>query len=377
MNSSDRSTGSRFTDNRGGQQVGDEKPKANNRGRSASIELIAAICFGVLALSCFIWQGMTVGDHSTATETLLFDLLQFILTSGFAWFSTRTVSRREFEESLKKFAISAYRRVADIERMTDRLQTEIEEMISSAPRAESTNLRIAEAIVSDTAQIVRSSISDWGDVIGEELLAIEKIKRLEQEKQRLRAIDDAEEKPKSADVKDIEKTIQQILRTLPPRLQLEAESDKFAAIHTRRAAEWFARRHEVDGGLRLTVVTGDDYLHERDNTTLETGEVLLVERNKEDSLDVKDARGLGVGRLQNPAPLTYDQFADGLELCYAGAPFLVEVLYLTPEEKRSGKTFAWIHVKVVSNPTYRRDKQENSRAPKLDGDRSRRPRDKS
>ena len=226
-------------------------------------------------------EGVTVGTHSSASETLLFNLLQFILTSGFAWFSTRAVSRIEFEESLKKFAISAYRRVADIERMIDRLHTEIEEMISSAPRAESTNLRITEAIVSDTAQIVRSSISDWGDVIGDELLAIEKIKRLEQEKQRLRAIDDSEEKPESADVKDIEKTIQQILRTLPPRLQLEAESDKVTTAYTQRAAEWFARRHKDESGLRLTVVTGDSYLHDRDQKTIQIGEVLLVESDRE------------------------------------------------------------------------------------------------
>lgn len=292
----------------------------------------------------------------------MFNLLQFILTSGFAWFSTRAVSRIEFEESLKKFAISAYRRVADIERMIDRLHTEIEEMISSAPRAESTNLRITEAIVSDTAQIVRSSISDWGDVIGDELLAIEKIKRLEQEKQRLRAIDDSEEKPESADVKDIEKTIQQILRTLPPRLQLEAESDKVTTAYTQRAAEWFARRHKDESGLRLTVVTGDSYLHDRDQKTIQIGEVLLVESDREGHLDVKDASGLGVGRLQNPSPLTYDQFARGLELCYAGAPFLVEVLHLGGEEKRSGERFAWIYVKVVSEPTYRRDKQKKSSA---------------
>lgn len=278
---------------------------------------------------------------------------------------------------MKKFAISAYRRVADIERMIDRLHAEIEEMISSAPRAESTNLRVTEAIVSDTAQIVRSSISDWGDVIGDELLAIEKIKRLEQEKQRLRAIDDSEEKPESADVKDIEATIQQILLTLPPRLQLEAESDKVTTAHTRRAAEWFAHRHEDESGLRLTVVTGDRYLHDRDHKTLQIGEVLLVERDKEGGLDVKDANGLGVGRLQNPAPLTYDQFADGLDLCYAGVPLSVEVLHLTGEEIRSGQTFAWIHVKVVSEPTYRRDAQKTSLAPKVDGGRSLRPWDKS
>src|ERR1700730_15326474 len=91
-----------------------------------------------------------------------------------------------FEQSLKKFAISAYRRIADIERMVERLHTEVREMISDAPKSEITNLRIVDAIVSDTGQLVRSSISAWADVIGEELLAIERIKRLEHEKELLR-----------------------------------------------------------------------------------------------------------------------------------------------------------------------------------------------
>jgi hypothetical protein len=52
-------------------------------------------------------------------------------------------------------------------------------------RSQVGSLRIVEAILSDTTQLVRSSISDWGDVIGDELLAIERIKRLEREKEQI------------------------------------------------------------------------------------------------------------------------------------------------------------------------------------------------
>jgi hypothetical protein len=110
--------------------------------RARNIEFIVAGTLGALAVACFIGEGLTVGAHSTATETLLFNGLQFILTSAFAWFSTRAISRMEFEESLKKFAISAHRRITDIERMVDRLNHEVREMISETPKEESSNLRV-------------------------------------------------------------------------------------------------------------------------------------------------------------------------------------------------------------------------------------------
>jgi hypothetical protein len=70
--------------------------------KATNIELIVAVVLGALALACIIGQGVTLGPNTTATETFLFNGLQFILTSGFAWFSTRAISRIEFEGSLKK-----------------------------------------------------------------------------------------------------------------------------------------------------------------------------------------------------------------------------------------------------------------------------------
>src|ERR1700674_5647431 len=122
-----------------------EAPKKSHQ--SANVELVAAIILGALALLCFFWQVRTVGAHTTATETFLFNSLQFILTAGFAWFSTRAISRIEFEQSLKKFAISAYRRIDDVEKMVDRLHNQVREMMSAAPKSEITNLRIVDAIV--------------------------------------------------------------------------------------------------------------------------------------------------------------------------------------------------------------------------------------
>jgi hypothetical protein len=342
-------------------------PKAQpNTRQGRSIELVVAAILGTLALACFVGQELTVGAHTTATETFLFNGLQFILTAGFAWFSTRAISRIEFEQSLKKFAISAYRRIADIERMVDRLQQEIRDMISDMPKSDPTNLRIVDAIVSDTAQLVRSSISDWGDVIGEELLAIERIKRLEREKELLHKDEVSAKAGSEIEIarKDIEEAIATIQRTLPPRLQLEADSEALAAQSTRRAGQWLARQHRDQDGLRMTIVTGSDYLSERDRNSLKTGEILFADKNEGGSIDVRDKDGLGVRRLQNPTPLTYDNFVKCFGQCYGAMPISLEFLSLEGEKTYSETAYAWIAVKVVTTPMRYRARPTRDQLPK-------------
>jgi hypothetical protein len=316
-----------------------------------NIELVVAITLGALAVACFVGQIRSVGAHTTATEIFLFNSLQFILTAGFAWFSTRAVSRIEFEQSLKKFAISAYRRIADIERMVDRLQHEVREMISYVPRSEINNLRIVDAIVSDTGQLVRSSISDWGDVIGEELLAIEQIRRLEREKELLQKDESsAKVSPAMEELrKKIEDSIAMIQRTLPARLQLETEPG-MGAGQLKRTAQWLFNEHRREDGLRMRIVTGDPYRAERSPKTLEPGEALATEKVADGGIDVIDKEGRGVGRLLNRTPLGYDNFAQALDQCYGGAPLCLEFLRVAREQTTDDGYNAWLEVRVTSEP---------------------------
>ncbi len=339
--------------NEGGRDTSETISKTDKR---LSIELVVAITLGALALAFFVGQELTIGAHTTATETFLFNCLQFVLTVGFAWFSTRTISRLEFEQSLKKFAISAYRRIADIDRMVDRLQREVRETISEAPSGGLPSLRAVDAMASDTAQLVRSSISDWGDVIGEELLAIERIKRLEHEKSLLQEEGSVKLNSEIDLVrKQLEKTIESIQSTLPPRLQLAADSEERTTRSARRMGLWIAKNHRLQNGLPVVIVTGDIYLSERARESLRPGEVLMTDKNKDGSLDVRDEHGLGVGRLTNPTPGEYGGFVKGFEYCYGEIPVSLEVVGLSGERiSPSGQLFAWIDAKVVTQPLSRR-----------------------
>src|SRR6476646_7497739 len=97
----------------------EDNPKPLSRSKEAKIEIIAAVVMGSLAIGCFVVQGISTGPTTTKLETSLFSTLQFLLTAGFSWFSSRAVSRADFETSLKRFAISAYRRIADVEHIIE------------------------------------------------------------------------------------------------------------------------------------------------------------------------------------------------------------------------------------------------------------------
>ena len=99
---------------------------ASHQLRRSNYELIAAGTLGVLVIACFAVQALALSEKTTKLETILFNCLQFLLTVGFAWFGTKAASRTEFEASLKRFAISAYRRISDIEEIVQRLQIKIE-----------------------------------------------------------------------------------------------------------------------------------------------------------------------------------------------------------------------------------------------------------
>jgi hypothetical protein len=337
----------------------------NNKDTSSrhtkKIELIAAITMGVLAIAIFVLQVFSLSQKTTRIETALFSTLEFLLTIGFTWFSTRAISRGEFEDSLKRFAISAYRRIADIERMIKRLQGEVNDMVSECSADEAHNLKLVGAIVADATQVVRSSIADWADVIGDELLTLEKIKRLEQDKEELSSKGDSETSDSIAikpTLDEINDQISRLISSLPTLLQIETISKSTISRRREHAAYWMASLHKEQRGVRLTAVTGDDYKHDRDFKTLEVGEILHTVITETGAFDVADTAGAILGRLQNNSPLDYYEFTDALEMCYGTQALQLEVVELDKEEIRNDKLYGWFSLKVISEPVYTRPKRK-------------------
>ena len=324
----------------------------------SGIEVIVAATLGILALLTFVLHVRWSVVPLNARETTLFSILEFLLTLGFGWFSTRAISRAEFESSLKQFAISAYRRIADIETMLTRLQSQTRQVVGAEPGLEP-HLRAIDAVVGDMSQLVRSSIADWTDVVGEELLTREQLARLEQERVDLRfelstqnARPDAESRLRRVN-QELSYLRNRLSRQLKPFLSRQP-----GKADDRRIAEWIAREHRRQNGFTLTIVTGDLYSQERHHARLGEGEILRLIRAKEHparAIDAVDANSAVIGRMQNLSPLSYEDFVAGLDLCYGGFPLSTRVVVVREAEQREDGYYCWIDVKVARHPAIEKE----------------------
>lgn len=324
--------------------------KKSSVDHARTLEIIIAIVMGILTIGAFTIQITMLNKNTTELETILFNSIQFILSMGFAWFSTRAISRSEFDESIKKFAIGAYRRISDIERMISRLRDEIGNMMAHTSDHELHHLEIVNAIVADTIQVVKSSIADWSDVIGDELIVIEKIKRLEEDKIEKESSlqsnkDDSENK-----LEEINEQITKLISTLPSYLKYEALERRELSRNLEFASTWLARKHVDENGLELSVVTGDIYVHERDYMSLQENEILHTVKADGNGIDVADESGALLGRLQNNSPLSYAEFSKAFELCYGNHPVKLTFIEAIEGETRNGEFYGWFYVKVLSTP---------------------------
>ena len=199
---------------------------SSKKGYQNKIDWIVATVLVIIFLGCLALQVLSLSDKTTKLETVLFNILQFLLAVGFAWFSTRAIVRGEFEVSLKRFAVSAYRRISDIENIVASLKSKVAEMRAKNPERDSHDLELIEAIVHDTARIISSSRADWSDVIGEEMLALETIRRLESEKAEIKISPATSVTKPDSDfrVKQIDQKIDTLVSRLPAPLQYQYEA---------------------------------------------------------------------------------------------------------------------------------------------------------
>ena len=339
-----------------------------NKHKQFSFELIAAIVMGILAIFCFAIQAITLNTGTTHLETVLFNLLQFLLTIGFAWFSGREVSRSEFEKSLKKYAIVAYRRITDIDKMLRRLHSEISDNLVMKPDGQE-NLLVLEAIVYDTFQVVQSSTDDWADVIGDELLAIEKIKRLEHQKDEIEFLEKTAgfAKTSSYKINEIENKIDELRSSLPAILKRSSqdsmEEEKFSPI---LGANWILNKHMSENGLVLKVVGGDDYSSGKKSEEINFNENLFITKKGNRGIDVVDSDGITLGRVLNITPLHYLQFQKAMELCYKLDMLPVEFLEVVDKYDRGDKNYIHYKIKINENPILgRRIRKKRETTPEV------------
>lgn len=145
-----------------------------------SVTLAGALC--LLAVVTLVTQIIRCGAEMTTTETALFGILQFVFSIAFAWILSRASYKKEFEENQKKFAIAAYRRIREIEHTVSRLLTRIKSRRSGSSPEINQELDVLQEVTSSILTTSRSSISDWADIIGDEITIVEELEKLRQER---------------------------------------------------------------------------------------------------------------------------------------------------------------------------------------------------
>jgi hypothetical protein len=329
--------------------LGEEMRQQERQQRASALEIIIAVTLAILSIGSFALQVYWSDEQTTQRETALFSAIQFVLTVGFGWFSTRALSRIEFERSLKRFAIGAYRRITDIEAMIERLRQRVrDEVQSGASAGIPSTTSTVNAVLEDTLQVVRSSTADWADVIGDELLTLETISSLRRQKGVLEAEVSTEVENSARMLRDLDTRIEKLLQSLPADLQIESRRKADDAYHRRHAAEWMKRLHEQQGGLLLTVIAGGQWRCDGDPKAL--GEHMLLSIVAQNSVDVFDSSGVIMGRVLNNSPLDYDNFRVALCNCY-GNP-TVDIKFVRQVSQRMDKEglVCWYEIRVAANP---------------------------
>ncbi|MEJ2567620.1 MAG: hypothetical protein P8Z50_01885 [candidate division WOR-3 bacterium] len=274
-----------------------------------ALNLVSAITLAVLAILTFCLQIFS-GIFVTKNEVALINVLQFIMSVGFTWQAAKYFNYESFSKSLKKYAISAYRRISDIHSIVSRLRKRTVQMILEPQTTEERHeLQTVVEIARDAELVIMSSIADWSEIIGEEISTFQSIKELESKRAQLETAGPTVEKPGAniTKIDEIQNKIEKLRKRLPVELRYGTithfDSDYSFAL----AANWLAGKHIDEKGLHVLVVTGGTYGNLEEAMKLKIGdECTTIARNR--GLEVYSQNQAHIGRMLNNSPFDYPDF---------------------------------------------------------------------
>jgi len=284
---------------------------------------------GLLAVATLITQIIRCSAEMTQTETALFGILQFVFSIAFGWILSRASYKKEFEENQRQFAIAAYRRIREIEHTVSRLLSRIKSRRSGSSPEVCQELDVLQEVTTSILTTSRSSISDWADIIGDEITTVEELEKLRRE--RSSYIEDTDLmaltplskiSPDIAAVKGRldawEEKMEELLERLPASLQVIERHEKPEALSLTMAimaASDELRDHKC---LVLPAVWEPDAGFDRDVRDVDPGAIYTIMRggpvgSRENPIVVKDNNGKSIGIITNKYMLSdYDTFATAI-----------------------------------------------------------------
>ncbi len=320
----------------------------------------AAIGFGFTVLAVIVVDVSTASAPRTPLESGLMNALQFLLSFGFAWITARLVTKREFQDQQKAFAVAAYRRIHEIDRSLDRLVGRVTNQMRVVSPETVHELEVILAIATGMRETTSSSIADWGDIIGEELVTLKTIAIIKDKQVSILEDPTQLEKPsvdhlgKRADPRydELEKVrveLKKKLERLPYSLRLLSDDDVPALP---KIIEDLNRDYHRDGQIELSGFWDNTF--DRKIDELEIGEHLILTTGDVASriniFILTDASGNAVGMITNRFLCRYHNFVEGL--CYFFGRSKMEVQLVDKKElnDHNGDTRHYFTVRVLCAP---------------------------
>jgi len=309
---------------------------------------------GLLALITVTLHILMASRPLTSLETSLFNVLQFLFSVSFAWILSRSSSKREFTESQKQFAIAAYRRICEIDAATSRLIARIRSRFPDASIELSNELHVLSAIALGIRQSAKSSISDWAEIIGEEIVAMKQIAELKDEQDallsprqtRTGSDPDKDWETVTARLTSLEKELDLLTEKLPLSLRVLSASDVLPENGVSRACSSFFAQFEEKGFVDLRGFWEPEGGFERSVREYSPGTQMTVEYGDAGSrigaLLLKDASGLSVGVITNPFQSRYHEFASALTVTVGRSSFPATLVKVRDSDEETG----WVRFQV-------------------------------
>ncbi len=324
--------------------------------------------FLLLLAGSLVTMYIQIDKAQTASklESTLISAIQFFLSIGFTWFLSQAVFESSQKEKIKKFAITAFRRIKEIERNVKRTHEYISESIKFEDDPLGC-LRIVHANLINAQDTINSSMSDWADIIEDEIELGQEIEKLEYQQNQLLHGKTlvVEEQGK------IEQRIVDLSKRLPPTLRYTFKVGKGDDIQKKKAVDYLNEEISSKGCLNLRAFWEPNDGLMKEPNELKVGDEVYIARGLTDTripvVMVFDKDGNSIGIVVNRCrdkDSGYDIFANAMDIVFGrkirpkllgGKPILAKVVEVEEIDKISKrKYFTMI---TEENPTSPRDQK--------------------
>ncbi|MFQ5922110.1 MAG: hypothetical protein ACE5M4_04645 [Anaerolineales bacterium] len=198
----------------------------------------------------------TLGDGAASVASL--EVVEFLISVGIGWVLQRLYSREQFRKELQSYGYSAYRRINDMRRSVTRFDRQVKKRLREEASSTRHVYELFQEIANSMSDTVRSSVADWAEIVGDEILRAERLRDLELEKASTEASSEFDGGMEADEtIQQVEQEISRLRDDLPLYLQLavQGQSDILprGGRKSRVIEDHFNLSDDAIGGILLEV----------------------------------------------------------------------------------------------------------------------------